>query len=173
MLAAVAGVVVVWAADPDLVPAGPGVGSLVLLLVVAGALAMTRRPWLVAAAVAWCVAQYVSPAAPAVLFTLGLAIGAAAPAAVALGLLPEWRAALMLAFATVGLLGVLSALVFDPQACAECPRNLLLVRAGPYEELQRAGLWLGLAAIAWLVVTSVRTRVPATLAALAYLLAVA
>ena len=43
------------------------------------------------------------------------------------------RGGAALAVAAVGLLGVVSALVFDPRAtgCAECPRNLLLVAAMP------------------------------------------
>ena len=127
---------------------------------------------LTAAAVAWCAALYASPAAPsAVLFTLGLAIGAAVPAAIALALVPDRRSGLVLAFASAGLLGALAALVFDPVAsgCAECPRNLLLVHgdAHAFEILQRAGLWLGLAAIAWLVATSRRLAVSAYLAAVA------
>ena len=125
--------------------------------------------------VAWCAAQLTTPAASSLAFTAGLALGAAAPAAIALALVPDRRAGALLAFATVGLLGVLSALVFDPQAsdCVECPANLLLVHgaAGLFDGLQRAGLWLGLAAIAWLLLTAApRVRLAAVTA---YLLAVA
>jgi signal transduction histidine kinase len=130
---------------------------------------------LVGAAVAWCAAQCPVPGTSAVVFTFGLALGAAAPAAVALALAPDRRAGAVLAVATVGLLGAGSALVFDPRAsdCVTCPANLLLVHDSPglYETLQRAGLWLGLAAIAWLLITAARQLrlAPVTL----YLLAVA
>jgi Histidine kinase len=186
--AAAAAAVSARAADPALTLAGPGAGPVVLLLVVtaalagAGAAAWRRRPQsatgplLLCGAAAWCAAQLATPAAPsAALFTAGLALGAAAPATVALALVPDRRAGAVLAVAAAGLLGVFSALVFDPRAtgCVNCPPSLLLVHsaAGLFEALQRAGLWLGLAAIAWLLATTV-TRVP--LAAMtAYLLAVA
>jgi signal transduction histidine kinase len=158
-----AAAVAVRAADADQTIAGPGAGPLVLLVAVAVALSAAgavtcrrRRDWpvgplLLCGAAAWCAAQLASPAASSpVLFTAGLAFGAAAPPAIALAIVPERRGGALLAVAAVGLLGVLSALVFDPRAtgCTECPRNLLLVRgdAGLYETLQRAGLWLGLAA---------------------------
>jgi signal transduction histidine kinase len=166
--AAAAAAVAVRAADPDQTIAGPGAGPLVLLVVVAAALAAAgavtwrRRPdsaagpLLLCGAAAWCAAELASPAASsAVLFTTGLAFGAAAPAAVALAIVPDRRGGAALAVAAVGFLGVLSALVFDPRAtgCTECPRNLALVHgdAGMYDTLQRAGLWLGLAASLWLV----------------------
>jgi hypothetical protein len=165
---AAAAAVAVWAADADQTIAGPGAGSLVLLIAAAvalsaaGAVTWSRRPdsavgpLLLCGAATWCAAQLASPAASSpVLFTTGLAFGAAAPAAIALGIVPDRRGGAVLAVAGVGLLGVLSALVFDPRAtgCTECPRNLLLVRgdADLYETLQRAGLWLGLAACVWLV----------------------
>jgi signal transduction histidine kinase len=81
-----------------------------------------------------------------------------------------------------------SALVFDARAtgCIECPRNLLLViaDAGLYETLQRAGLWLGLAACVsllgvagvWLLRSGAAARSrqgPAILAAAVYFGAVA
>ena len=175
------------AANPTLTLAGPGVGSVVMLLAVAaalggaGAAAWRRRPQsltgplLLAGAVTWCAAQYAVPETSAVVFTIGLAVGAAAPGAIALAMVPDHRAGAALAFATAGLLGVGSALVFDPQAsdCAECPRNLLLVHGmdGLYDALQHAGLWLGLVAIGWLLLTSVR-RIRLA-AVTAYLLAVA
>jgi signal transduction histidine kinase len=165
---AAAAAVAVRAADADQTIAGPGAGPLVLLVAVAvalsaaGAVTWSRRPesavgpLLLCGAATWCAAQLASPAASSpVLFTAGLAFGAAAPAAIASGIVPDRRGGAVLAVAGVGLLGVLSALVFDPRAtgCTECPRNLLLVHgdADLYETLQRAGLWLGLAACVWLV----------------------
>ncbi len=169
---AAAGAIVVRAADPDLTPAGAGAGAAVLLVAAAaalagaGAVAWRRRPraatgpLLLCAAATWCAEQLTSPEAPsAILFTVGLALGAAAPGAVALALLPERRAGAALAFASAGLLGVVSALVLDPRAagCADCPSNLLLIDgdAGLYDALQRAGLWLGLVAVLWLLVAAV------------------
>jgi signal transduction histidine kinase len=196
-----AAAVAVRAADPDQTIAGPGAGPLVLLVAVAvalsaaGAVTWSRRrdsavgPLLLFGAAAWCAAQLASPAASSpVLFTAGLAFGAAAPAAIALAIVPDRRGGAVLAVAAVGLLGVLSALVFDPRAigCTECPRNLLLVRgdAGLFETLQRAGLWLGLAACvslvgsagAWLLRSGAAARSrqgPAIVAAAVYLAAVA
>ena len=191
----------VRAADADLTLAGPGAGPLALLLAVtialsaAGAVAWRRAPGsavgplLLCGAAAWDAAELANPASPsAVLFTAGLAFGAAAPAAIALAMLRDRRGGAALAIAAAGLLGVVSAVVFDPRAsgCTECPRNLLLVHGdtGLFESLQRAGLWLGLAAIVWLVGSAglwllrggaaarVR-RGPAILAAAVYLGAVA
>jgi signal transduction histidine kinase len=199
--AAAAAAVAVRAADADQTIAGSGAGPLVLLVAVAVALsaagAVTWRrqrdspvgPLLLCAAAAWCAAQLASPATSSpVLFTAGLAFGAAAPAAIALAIVPDRRGGALLALTAVGLLGVLPALVFDPRAtgCAECPDNLLLVRgdADLYEGLQRAGLWLGLAASVcllgvagvWLLRSGPAARsrqAPAILAASVYLGAVA
>ena len=187
-VAAAAAAVSARAAEPTLTIAAPGAGAVVLLLAVAAALAAAgvaawlRRPrsatgpLLLCASVTWSAAQLATPAAPsAVLFTAGLALGAATPAAIALAFVPDRRAGAALAVASAGLLGVLSALVFDPPAndCTSCPRNLLLVRGseGLFEALQRAGLWLGLGAIAWLLVTCAPR--PRLAAVTAYLLAVA
>jgi signal transduction histidine kinase len=198
--AAAAAALSVRAADSHQTLAGPGGGALALLLAVAVALAAAgavtvRRhpdsaagPLLLCGAAGWCAAQLVSPAAGSdLLFTAGLAVGAAAPAALALAVLPDRRGGAALAVATGGLLGVASALVFDPEAggCSECPRNLLLVSgdAGSFEALQRAGLWLGAAAIAWLLVFTAiwllrsgpaarARRAPAMIAAALYLGAV-
>ena len=74
-----------------------------------------------------------TPAAPsAVLFTAGLALGAATPAAIALALVPDRRAGAALALASAGLLGVLSALVFDPRGdrLHELPAQPAAGRAG-------------------------------------------
>jgi len=196
-----AAAVAVRAADADQTIAGPGAGPLLLLVAVAvalfaaGAVTWRRRPesavgpLLLCGAATWCAAQLASPAASSpVLFTAGLACGAAAPAAIASAIVPDRRGGALLAVAAVGLLGVLSAFVFDPRAtgCGECPRNLVLVRgdAGLYETFQRAGLWLGLAACVWLVGSAgvwlarsgaaARSRQgPAILAAAVYLGAVA
>ena len=168
--AAAATAVSARAAEPTLTLAGPGAGPVVLLLAVAaalagvGAAAWHRRPrsatgpLLLCASATWSAAQLATPAAPsAVLFTAGLALGAATPAAIALALVPDRRAGAALALASAGLLGVLSALVFDPPAndCTGCPRNLLLVSGseGLFDALQRAGLWLGLASVGWLLLT--------------------
>ena len=176
------------AADPTLTLAGPGAGPVVLLLAVAAALAgagaasWRRRPrsatgpLLLFASVTWSAAQLATPAAPSAMrFTVGLALGAATPAAVALALAPNRRAGAALALASAGLLGVLSALVFDPRAsdCTSCPRNVLLVGGseGLFDALQRAGLWLGLASIGWLLVSCAPR--PRLAAVTAYLLAVA
>jgi signal transduction histidine kinase len=170
--AAAAGAIVVRAADPEQTLAGPGAGPVVLLLAVAAALAAAgvvawrlrpraaAGPLLLCGAATWCTAQLDSQAAPtAVLFTAGLAFAAAAPGAIAPALLPDRRAGAALVVASVGLLGVISAATFDPVAsgCAECPSNLLLVRgdAGLFTALQRAGLWIGLVSILWLMVTAV------------------
>jgi signal transduction histidine kinase len=187
VVAAAAAAVSARSANPTLTLAGPGVAPVALLLAAAvalgaaGAAAWSRRPrsstgpLLVGGAVTWCAAQYAVPGAPAVVFTLGLALGAATPAAIALAMEPDRMAGTALAVATVGLLGVGSALVFDPRAtdCITCPRNLLLLHgdAGVYDALQRAGLWLGVVAIAWLLLTGgPRPRLaPVTL----YLIAVA
>jgi len=196
-----AAAVAVRAADADQTIAGPGAGPLLLLVAVAvallaaGAVTWRRRPesavgpLLLCGAATWCAAQLASPAASSpVLFTAGLACGAAAPAAIASAIVRDRRGGALLAVAAVGLLGVLSAFVFDPRAtgCGECPRNLVLVRgdAGLYETFQRAGLWLGLAACVWLVGSAgvwlarsgaaARSRQgPAILAAAVYLGAVA
>jgi signal transduction histidine kinase len=185
--AAAAAAVSTRAAEPTLTLAGPRPAAVVLLLAVAtalaaaGAAAWWRRsrsstgPLLLCASATWSAAQLATPAAPsAALFTAGLALGAATPAAIALALVPDRRAGALLAVASAGLLGVLSALVFDPAAndCAGCPRNLLLVGGSEelFETLQRAGLWLGLAAMAWLLLTCARH--PRLAAVTAYLLAV-
>lgn len=187
------GAVAVRADDPALALAGTGPVGLGLLLATAAALTAasvaTSRPPLVVAAGVWCAALLTSPAAHgAVLFTTGLALGAAAPGAAALTLAPDRRAAAALAVTSFGLLGLVSALVFDPTAagCSECPQNLLLVHgdARAFDALQRSGLWLGLAAIAGVLAglgvwwrhagPAARERQgPALVALAAYLLAVA
>ena len=107
---------------------------------------------LAAAALAWLAAEWNTPGAgPA--FTAGLVLYAAWPpllAAAALRGLDERPlgrpAAILVAVAfvsCVGMLGLASAAVFDPEAqgCVQCPTNLLLVADAPGlgHELGRAG----------------------------------
>jgi len=115
---------------------------------------------LVAASFAWFLLEWNNPeAGSAFVFSVGLVLYVAAPPLVAHAVLayPDGRLrsrldriGLALAYAgAVGILGVLAASVFDPvaQGCAQCARNLLLVRgdAGLYESLNRVGLRLGVA----------------------------
>jgi signal transduction histidine kinase len=115
---------------------------------------------LAAAGLAWLAAGWNTPAigfAPA--FGAGLTLYAAAPPLLAHAALafPGRRlsrveaGALGLAYASaIGVLGVGSALVFDPatQGCASCPANPFLVAdaSGAYTGLNTTGIWL---AIAW------------------------
>jgi signal transduction histidine kinase len=117
-------------------------------------------PLLAAAGLAWLVASWNTPAigfAPA--FGAGLVLYAAAPPLLAHAALafPGRRLSraeayvLGLAYASAtGVLGVGSALVFDPVTlgCASCPVNPLLATDAPgaYTGLNMAGIWL---AIAW------------------------
>jgi signal transduction histidine kinase len=115
---------------------------------------------LVAASFAWFVPGWDNPGAgSAVVFTAGLALYAAAPPLVAHAMLAypdgrvRWRLdrlGLVLGYAIAALvLGLLAATAFDPasEGCAQCPRNLLLVggSSGMYWNLNRAGVYLGLA----------------------------
>ena len=116
---------------------------------------------LAAASGAWFLLEWNNPAASsAVVFTIGLALYAAAAPLVAHAMLayPDgriawWPGRLGLALGYTGsvvVLGLLSAAVFNPAAegCAQCPRNLLLVGGGSsaaYQSLNRAGISLGLA----------------------------
>ncbi|MBF4764583.1 hypothetical protein ISU07_15735 [Nocardioides islandensis] len=151
--------------EPGLSLAGPSravlaVEVLAAVLLTAAAVATWRAgeafPVLLAAtALAWLVSEWNSPAAGAG-FTPGLLLYAAWPAllaATALRGLHEQRfdrpASGLLAVAflsSVGVLGVASALVFDPagQGCAACPANLVLVADAPdlWVSLGRAGLVL-------------------------------
>jgi signal transduction histidine kinase len=114
---------------------------------------------LVATSFAWFLVEWNNPAAgSALIFTIGLALYAAAPALVAHAMLayPDgrvgwWpgRLGLTLGYAgSVLVLGLLAAAVFDPasEGC-QCPRNLLLVggSTGAYGSLNRAGFYMGLA----------------------------
>jgi signal transduction histidine kinase len=165
LLAGAATTVVIVRGNPDLALTGDSGVALAAELaasvfLVAAALATWRVgvlfPVLLASVgFAWLAAEWNSPGAgPA--FTAGLLLYAAWPpllAAAALRGLDERRfdrpAAVLLAvsFCTgVGLLGLASAAVFDPdaQGCAECPANLLLVADGPDvgHRLGQAGLAL-------------------------------
>jgi signal transduction histidine kinase len=114
----------------------------------------------VAASFAWFLLEWNNPGAgSAFVFSVGLVLYVAAPPLVAHAVLAYPggrllsrldRIGLALAYAgAVGILGVLPALVFDPvaQGCAQCARNLLLVRgdASLYESLNRVGFLLGVA----------------------------
>jgi signal transduction histidine kinase len=116
---------------------------------------------LAAASGAWFLLEWNNPAAgSAFVFTVGLALYAAAAPLVAHAMLayPDgrvawWPSRLGLALGYAGsvlVLGLLVAAVFDPASedCAQCSRNLLLVgggSSGAYGSLNRAGIYLGLA----------------------------
>ena len=115
---------------------------------------------LLAASFAWFVLDWNNPGdGSAFIFTVGLVLYVAAPPIVAhamlgypTGRVRAWPNRLGLAVGYAGavlLLGLLPALVFDPNAegCAECPRNLLLVNGdrGAYESFNRIGVDAGLA----------------------------
>jgi signal transduction histidine kinase len=148
-------------------------------LIGCGLVAWLRRPaafgpLLAAAGLAWFLLEWNNPGIGSpVAFTIGLCLYAACAPLVLHALLvsaggrvrslPE-RAVLALAYGTnVLLLGVLPALVFDPQAeaCGECPRNLLLVEgdAELASDFRTFGLWLG---VAWAAAAAVLVgrRVP-------------
>jgi signal transduction histidine kinase len=135
-------------------------------LIASGLALRLRRPasrtglLLAAAGFAWLVPEWNNPEVGSSLaFTVGLALYAACPPLVAHAVLayPGDRLASRveagaLAAAYVGallVLGLLPALIFDPQAegCGRCPDNLLLVSAhgGAAEGLNRGGVYLGLA----------------------------
>jgi signal transduction histidine kinase len=164
LLAVAAATVAIIRSEPELALTGDSAVALAAelaasALLVAAAIASWRIgllfPVLLAsAALAWLVAEWNTPGAgPA--FTAGLLLYAAWPpllAAAALRGLDERRfdrlAALLLAVSfgtSVGVLGLASAAVFDPdaQGCAQCPANLLLVTNAP--GLGRALAHLGLA----------------------------
>jgi hypothetical protein len=151
--------------DPDLALAGESGAALAAglaapALAVAAAVATWRAGFafpvlLAAAALVWPMAEWNAPGAgPA--FTVGLVLYATWPpllTAAALRGLDERPldrpAAVLLAvsFGTgVGLLGLASAAVFDPEAqgCVQCPTNLLLIADAPGlgDALGRAGLAL-------------------------------
>jgi signal transduction histidine kinase len=152
-------------AEPDLALSGDSGAALAAelaasVLVVAAAIATWRAGvlfpvLLAAAALAWLAAEWNTPGAgPA--FTAGLLLYAAWPpllAAAALRGLDERplgrpaAALLAVSFGTgIGVLGLASAAVFDPdaQGCVQCPANLLLIADAPDlgHSLGQAGLAL-------------------------------
>ena len=151
--------------DPDLSLAGGSAAALVAELVVAALLiAAATATWragaafpvlLSAVALAWLAAEWNTPGA-GLAFTAGLLLYASWPPLLAAATLhglderPLGRPAAILvatAFVScVGMLGLASAAVFDPEAqgCGQCPTNLLLVvgDAGLVHDLGRAGLAL-------------------------------
>jgi signal transduction histidine kinase len=168
LAAAVAALVVLGASEararPDLAPGGGGALALAVQLaagvaLVAAAVHAARRRErvlavaLLAAAAGLGLHALPSPPASAALFALVLVAAGLAPAAAAhVALLyPEGRlagrldrAAVVIGYGVhVGLLGLLPALVLDPQAtgCFDCPDNVLLAHAdaGAYEWLARWG----------------------------------
>jgi signal transduction histidine kinase len=174
-------------------------------LVITGAVAWARRPssrfgiLLAAVGFAWFLVPLDNPGAGSgVAFTVGLVSYAACPPLVAHAALaypggrlasPLERIALIVAYgATVLLLGLAAALVFDPvaQGCSQCPANHLAVTSDPglLAALQRDGVWLGLAwavalagIAAWHVARSSSAArlvtAPVLLAAVVYLVLVA
>jgi signal transduction histidine kinase len=163
-IAAGATALIVARARADLSPAAHSGFAQVAFLLAGGLVAAaglarmteSERPpatLLVAAGCAWFIAELDSPAAePAALFTIGLAAASAAPAvlvhaAVALARPPHWRAVAIAAYVVAaGVLGVLSAALFDPvaQGCTDCPANLLRVATDPalHVDVQRVGVRL-------------------------------
>ena len=153
--------------EPGLSLAGESAVVLILDLAVAGSLTvaalLTRRAafggLLVLTACAWLAAEWSSPAAGAA-FTPGLVVAAAWPVPLAAAALvgieerPLGRAGWGIvgagAVVALGLLGLASAVVFDPaaQGCTACPANRLLVESAPaaLHDIGRAGLAL---AVAW------------------------
>src|SRR3954452_5709945 len=142
-------------------------------LVAAGVVAWRRWPQsrfgalLAAAGLAWMLAELPNPeVGSALLFTVGLVTFAVAPPLVAHAALAypggridrtSERAALAAGFAsTIGVLGLLHALVFDPHAdgCNFCPANLLTVDAGgaAADFVLRGGLVLGVVSSAGMIV---------------------
>jgi signal transduction histidine kinase len=194
-------------AHPDGSLAGRSVaGALALLgagwgLVAAGVVAWRRWPQsrfgalLAAAGLAWMLAELPNPeVGSALLFTVGLVTFAVAPPLVAHAALAypgghidrtSERAALAAGYAsTIGVLGLLHALVFDPHAdgCNFCPANLLTVDAGgaAADFVERGGLVFGVVSSAGMIVVlglaiahstpaARRTRAPVLVAAIAYL----
>jgi signal transduction histidine kinase len=179
---------------PELAPGGAGTAALALqlgagLALVAAAVHTSRRQELalagalLAAAIGLGLHALPEPPDGAALFTSAL-VAAGVPAAAAAhaallhpggraaGALDRWAAPAGYAV-TVGLVGVLPALVFDPRrsGCFACPDNLLLVHADPglTDWLSRwapRATAVALAALAGLVVVRLARR-PAAARALA------
>ena len=134
-------------------------------LLAVGLTSWARRPasrfgaLLAVASLAWFLLEWNNPGASSVVFTTGLVLSLAAPPLVAHAVLsypdgrlgtPALRASVATAYAaSVFLLGLLPALLFDPAAahCSDCPRNILLLRADSdlHDNLIRVGVYAGLA----------------------------
>jgi signal transduction histidine kinase len=147
-------------------------------LLTTGLIAWMRRPTsrfgilLAATCFAWFLLEWNNPGADsALVFTLGLALFAAAAPLVAHAALafPGGRVTSFVERSVLGLsyaggllvLGLLPALVFDPRAqgCSSCPDNLLLLTNSPerYEDLNRIGVHFGLVwTLATILVLAVR-----------------
>jgi signal transduction histidine kinase len=156
--------------DPDYAFAGSGPAIAAELaagfaLIASGLILARRRPpgrfgvLLATAGCGWFVLEWNNPGvgSPPV-FTVGLVCYAAAPPFLTHALLvyPAWaprlpeRAVAAAAYAgSLLALGLLAALVYNPaaQGCSQCPANLLLVHssAALYRQLNRAGIYVGLA----------------------------
>jgi signal transduction histidine kinase len=180
LVAVAAATVAIVRSEPELALAGDSGPALsfevaAAALVVAAAVATWRGgvafPILLAAtALVWLAAEWNTPGAgPA--FTAGLILYAAWPPVLAAAALrgPDERALdtpavilLVVAFVTaVGLLGLASAAVFDPdaQGCTQCPANLVLVADAPSlgHTLAQVGLALtALWALAFAVLAALR-----------------
>jgi signal transduction histidine kinase len=147
-------------------------------LVACGLASWARRPasrfgpLLAAAGFAWFLLEWNNPGIGSSLaFTVGLCLYAACPPLVAHAALAYpggrlsshlERAVLAVAYAgSVVVLGVLPALLFDPeaQACSQCPHNLVDIAdsAAGVSDLNRLGVYLGLAwAIALAVLVALK-----------------
>jgi signal transduction histidine kinase len=142
--------------------------SAALAVAAAGMVVRARGPdrrsgaLLIAAAAAWLAAEWNSPSALGpIVFTVGLLVGALAPAVVAHALLAHGRGRLTrapdrlaVAAAYVScafLLGLATTVVTDPRAqgCGSCPANVALLVDAPAvgSWLQRWGMRLGAAAL--------------------------
>ena len=122
----------------------------------------TRGAVLAGVGICWFVADWASPAAPPVIFTLGLTLGNAWPALLLhaivawspTGRIIEHRRALRtIAYGTnLGLLGLVPTLAFDPVGarCTRCPPNLLSVASDPEFALSVTRLGF-VAETAWIV----------------------
>jgi signal transduction histidine kinase len=167
-------------------PAGRlGLVAAGLSLVAAGLGFWLRRPgaWfgplLVAGGFAWFVLEWNNPGVPSsAAFTTGLVLYASCPAFVGHAVLSYTGARRSLRVqrivvastyvATILVLGLLPAFLFDPNAaCNECARNLLLISAHnpAADRLLRIGLWLGVVCISALVLLVVVEQLRSSVAA--------
>jgi signal transduction histidine kinase len=143
---------------PEFSVAGAAVAAEVLAgwaLAAAGFAAGSRL--LVAAAVAWLLAEWNNPGVgSALVFTVGLVAPLATPPLVAHAALTPPRALIVCGYA-VAAFGLAPVLVFDAAACGDCPRDLLRVAGHPGV---LTGVWLVLTAtwaLAAIVAATLRT----------------